>query len=169
MERGQIDNTQPNFADLQGTWLISFADLITLLLCAFLMFFSLTWNKSTPAGTQIAPKDKKSQEVNPLERRIKLRFLKEDVELTTGKLTEEGLMKIKSVVNSEAYKDAAVTVSSCDSAATGETEQALLSQLVDTGVPVKRLVTRFVGGNCRLLRAPNESEPPEAIIEFERM
>ena len=45
-----------SFTDAQGTWLISFADLITLLLCSFLMFFSLTWNakKNVPNMSKVS-------------------------------------------------------------------------------------------------------------------
>lgn len=153
----------------QSTWLISFADLITLLLCAFLMFFSLTWNKTQVHGIQIANVAIESQKVSSLERRIELRFFNEDVDLATGRLTDEAVKKIGNIVKSGSYSDATVTLETCDTPGTLLNPHALRGQLVDTGVEEKQIAERFVGSNCELLKRDAHSEQDiRAIIRFER-
>ena len=106
-----------------GTWLISFADLLVLLLCTFIMYFSQTFGPngklhsqtetakaSTPqVGTQVAT-------TPTVDSDNQLLFYTNDVSQTTGFLTEDRINLVKKVVDLGFYSGEWVSVSLCSGA-----------------------------------------------------
>lgn len=153
----------------QGTWLISFADLITLLLCAFLMFFSLSWNKTPSHGIQIATDTQQSQKDIIPERRIAVRFYREDIGMTTFRLSENAMQKLRNIAESGAYKDAVITLALCDELGLGAGRHPIKGQLLDTGFHDSQIVERFVGSDCTVLQAEQDArKDTRVIIQFEQ-
>ena len=135
--------------DAEGTWLISFADLITLLLCTFLMFFSITWNKTTPHGIQLAKKvesAKSSTEVLPDE--TVLRFQGGEIDRSTGTITPESLKRFLDTKDRYGETLKSIEVEGCGDFVS---EQNLWSQLIDAGTAETKLSVGLNVDTCELL------------------
>lgn len=188
--QNQNRHEAPNPADLQGTWLISFADLITLLLCAFLMMFSINWKKTQSVtnmskddslahqteshGIVIAQSSVEGREIKPLEHRVEIRFLKTDLTGNQGTLSLAVMDRVKNTMISEGYQDSAVTFSLCNEAqgtAEGLNRNSellrVVGQLIDAGVSEKRLRIEVLGSDCSAGR-DNSNPATVGRLIFER-
>ncbi len=188
MDAPHLQTQTPGAVDAHGTWLISFADLLTLLLCAFLMMFSLNWEKQQHVpnlskdmdnasqteshGIVIALTGSESKEVKALEQRVEIRFSKDDFAPDGATLKGEMRNKVKNIAISDGYRDATVTLSIAQEANSGEPvgidRHRLLriaGQLLDVGVPEQKLRYEILGPNQRGSRTETGLE---ALVIFER-
>lgn len=133
----------------QGTWLISFADLITLLLCAFLMFFSLNFRSGIPIAH------------TPLEEPIGIAELTLQIEVKDlnsegNKVSKTMLEKLKKHIESVSYDSFKVELTLCENGASDDqTIGRLMSvgrQLVDIGVTQDLVRYRVLGDDCSVLQ-----------------
>ncbi len=188
---GQRSNEPVNcVVDAHGTWLISFADLITLLLCSFLMMFSLNWDKqqhvtnmskeeTAPSQTEspgivIADSPPKSVETKALLPRVELRFTKADFQNDGITFSSEALKKVNNLATSEGYRDAMVTLAVCKGAAGGMADEAELlitaGQVLDAGVTEQRLRYEVLGRGCAGERGKDApvGDSTKVLMSFER-
>lgn len=148
--------------DLPSTWLISFADLLTLVLCTFLLIFSMTWNNKTkaltqkienPPGTQLATNTHRVEDLSPnigglsVKSSTVIQLDRGDFE--EGILTEAARKKVNSWLNSISYEGEPVWASLCRGSGLGIEEVIPLTrQLFDVGVAKNGFRIDEGGSDC---------------------
>jgi hypothetical protein len=134
--------------DPNGTWLISFADLLVLLLCAFIMYFSQNQEAGhqlqQEPGTKVAP----VVVSQPVER---LEFFTNDISEKGGFLTDERIKVVKKAVDLGFYRGEVVTLSICNGSKANQIASKFLTLFREAMVPEQRLSVRFFGTACRSL------------------
>lgn len=162
-----------------STWLITFADMITLLLCAFLMIFSLNYHRlkdkakeaqierteEAAPGIQIA---QSTSEGTKSFQDVTLNFSEEDFEADGATLGGDALRRLKSKGIPEGYEISLLNLNSCvssDSVGNGDAwkmsekrSEGLFRQLIDSGVLPERIREMTLGVDCDPIRGRRHEE-----------
>ena len=140
---GLIKSTN-SLPDPTGTWLISFADLLVLLLCSFILFFSQSHPIPVPItkdGIKVAP-----QPISPSVE--SLEFFSNDISKSGSFVSDESIKVVKKAVDLGFYDGEVVTLSLCNGANSLETASKFLTVFRESLVPEERLRVRFFGTPC---------------------
>ena len=175
--------SHPDMAHVQSTWLITFADLITLLLCAFLLFFSVTWNRkgggtqgtgATNSGSQdgilLADDNLSRDPPRAAKQSITVLLTEADYEVDGVGVVEAGWNNLKNKVIPEGYEVTALELASCSPAealqaweVTEQRAMGLVRQLIDAGVRRDVFRLQIAGPFCESMRAEDDTETVTAI------
>lgn len=131
-----------------GTWLISFADLLVLLLCAFIMYFAQNQGAGQQPQGQSGTKVASVVVSQPVER---LEFFTNDISEQGGFLTEESIKVVKKAVDLGFYRGEVVTLSICNGSKANQIASKFLTLFREAMVPEQRLSVRFFGTACSSL------------------
>lgn len=151
-------SAEESYSVLSGTWLISFADLITLLLCTFLMFFSMTYHSGKWSNNaKVNPSSGTGIANQPIQRLSELSIWLTTHDLTNeeSRFSEAGLEKVKKLLETVRYRTGPIEITVCDNKASDEQLVGRLTllgrQLVDIGVAEESIAYRLLGGRCSVL------------------
>lgn len=167
-------------------WQVSFADLLTLLLCFFVALAagnqfkppkSEPMNSITETGTQIA----KNQVVETDEGSKTLWFAPEMFDSNNFELHVSSLNELENALRSESYIIKRVQVATCDASLNASKAEnwdfsmrrilGLQRQITDIGIDKKILVGRLLGPACMALDSGNQEKQQVAkiIIEYKKI
>jgi hypothetical protein len=130
---------------LNSTWLITFADLITLIMCSFILFFAIRQNHVTKIGTEVAELKVGSDSVGSQKEQL---FYANDVVEKDGSLTNESIKVVKKLVESANYAKLEASVLICSSKYSEGFASNLVRVLEETGLRNENVDVGFFGTPC---------------------
>lgn len=147
-----------------GTWLISFADLITLVLCTFIMFFAQTYQVTKPAqksGTEVAISNDSQKKVVDL---LTPKVVDGELVITVNDVSKEGFLTsesnkfVKKLVESGNYASQKFEIKICHGEFWESVASNLIGILTRLGVGSSDRRVSFFGTDCKEITTKGEPE-----------
>ena len=141
---------KPSFNN--NIWLISFGDLLTLVLCFFISVISISplnpeIKSKIQSGTQLAHNNKEIERAGAVKKDLTLSISENDLFPLVNKITNEGLERLKKLIPKDTYNIKGIRIESCKRGPAGNNAEKwsqsasliseLRSQLIDDLISYK--------------------------------